>query len=341
MKKASSLGLTVAFVSAAGMFGWLASGGVSKNVNRAPASSSLSKSGVSAKAGPPEQSSSHTRPAARETSPILSTQVQPDHAPVTAQRLLADFLLTANTESLDTARRLFPDHPLVLLQCALTAQRPDSPDLARLEAAEPDNALANLLRAGLYAERGDLARFKQELQTAMSKSKLGTGARQRQAEMLDLVIAKGIRGLDPEVYTGFDSAVFDRLGGAYAAFFRNPKLFGDEFTSAEVGVGLAHKLRLMDKSNLSYDMAASQLEIELLRRLNVNDEYGTDGQTIGQRLAQLRRDLQSQKQMAEKYVQPLMSAGGDPVMRLQFFARVRSDGEKAAINWLKKKMDGK
>jgi hypothetical protein len=259
----------------------------------------------------------------------------------TPQRLVADYLLTGNVKILTEARRLFPEHPLVLLQCALAAQDPESPDLVSLEAADPDNALASLIRAGLYAEHGDLARFKEELQTALSKPKLSTSARQRMAEMLDLIISNGMRGLDPEVYTHFDSAVFDRLGGAYTAFFRNPKLFGDEFASAETGVGLAYKLRMMDKSSVSYDMAAGQLEIELLRRLNPNDEYGTEGQTISQRLAELRQRLQSQSHTAEKYIHPLMSPAGDPVLRLQFFARVRSDGEKAALNWLIKKMDGK
>jgi hypothetical protein len=341
MRKAVFMGLIVTAVTGAGTLGWVLSGSGARQPALEQKKAPDLKPALS---GPQAVSSADSiaeKKALIDSAQVIVAREAGDKMPVTPQRLLADFLLTGNLHSLDSARQLFPDHSLVILQCALTAQRPDSPDLARLEAAEPDNALANLLRAGLYAERGDLVRFKQELQTAMSKSKLGTSARQRQAEMLDSIIANGMRGLDPKVYTNFDSTVFDRLGGAYTAFFRNPKLFGDEFTSAEVGVGLAHKLRLMDKSNLSYDMAASQLEVELLRRLNVNDEYGTDGQTIGQRLAQLRTDLQSQKQAAEKYVQPLMSAEGDPVMRLQFFARVRSDGEKAAINWLKKKMDGK
>lgn len=259
----------------------------------------------------------------------------------TPQSLLADYLMTGDKAGLDRASQLFPGNRLIMLQRALVADRPDSIDLERLEAKDPNNALPNLLRACLYAEHGDLTRFKEELEVVMNKDKLVTGHRERQAAILDAIIAKDVSDLDPDIYTGFDEGVFDHFGNAATALLRNPDLFGDDYDTAGYSVALARKLRSMVGSSLIYDVAAGQMEIDILRRLNPNDEIGAEGQTIGQRLTELEKRVQSGSHTVEKYIQPLMSSDGDPVLRLQFFARVRSDGERRAVDWLANQMDGR
>jgi len=254
--------------------------------------------------------------------------------------LLAEFLMTGDRAFLERARQRFPDDRLILLQSVLLANSPDSSELALLEDIDPENSLPNLIRASLFAESGDLSRFREELEKAMSKGKLDAGYRQRQALILDHIIADNLRDLDPAVYLGLDKGVVDGFGHAAKALANHPTLFGDNYESAGYAVALAEKLRKMGGGRQSFNLAAGQLEIDVLSRLDPRDEYVVEGKTIGQRIAELERQVPAIRQRIVQYLDPLMSPEGDPVLRLQFFARVRSVGEAEALGWLATKMDG-
>lgn len=257
------------------------------------------------------------------------------------QALLGEFYWTGDKADLEQAIELFPEDRLIMLQSALLADRPDAEELARLEEADPDNALPNLIRAGLYAESGNLERFKEELKTAQSKKKLSVELRKRQALLMDRIIAEEVRGLDPEIYAEFDAGVLDRLESTAKTLVRNPKLFGDEYDTAGYAMAYASKVRAMGGGRHGYGLVAGELERDALRRLDPQDEYGTDGQTIGQRLAELDRRVPALRQKVQRYYEPLMSPEGDPALRLQFFARVRALGEPKALDWLAERMDGR
>jgi len=254
--------------------------------------------------------------------------------------LLTDFLMVGDQAMLLRARRLFPGDRLILIQNALVTDQSNSPELTRLEELEPENSLPNLIRASLYAEGGDMIRFREELERAMSKGKLDTAYRQRQGLILDRIIAEDMRNIDPAVYLGLDSGVLDRLEHAAEALIDNPRLFGDEYESAGYAVAFAEKLRAMGGGRHEFGLAAGQLEIDVLRRLDPRDGYVVEGKTVGQHLAEMERLVPALRQRAEQYLDPLMSPGGDPVLRLQFFARVRSAGEVEALGWLARKVDG-
>lgn len=278
-----------------------------------------------------------------DTVPRIDASKRVEHSynevPEKAPGMLAGFLLTGDRTILEQAREQFPDHRLVLLQSALLADRPGSRDLALLEELDPENALPNLLRASLFAESGNLAQFREEMEVAMSKSKLDTGYRQRQALIMDHIIAENLRDLDPDVYLGLDNEVVNRFGHAAKAMANNPRLFGDEYESAGYAVALAEKLRAMGGGRQAYNLAAGQLEIEVLSRLDPRDEYVVEGKSIGERIAELERQVPAIRERMDKYLAPLMSSDGDPLLRLKFFARVRSVGEAQALGWLAGEME--
>lgn len=201
--------------------------------------------------------------------------------------LLADYLLSGDKADLEWAGRLYPEDRLIMLQSALLADWLDFVVLERLEAADSNNALPNLIRSSLYAESGNLDRFQEELKTAPGKQSVKL--RQRRALILNRIIAEGIRELDPEIYTEFDADVLDRLKSAAKTLVRNPELFGGECCTAGCAMVFANNVHVMGGVRHGYGLVAGEVERNTLQRLDPQDEYGTDGQIMGQRLAELDR----------------------------------------------------
>lgn len=269
----------------------------------------------------------------------LADHDAPGSDPPTPNDLLTDFLVSGDRAALLRARARFPGDRLILLQCALVADQPDSPELDQLEKVDPENPLPHLIRASLHAENGDLTRFREELRLGISKNKLVTGYRQRLALIMDRAIAEGWRDLDPEVYTGFDKGLAERFEHAARVLVENPRLFGDEYESAGYAVAFAEKLRAIGAGRHAFGLTAGQLEIDVLQRLDPGDEYVDGGRTIGQYLAEMERRVPGLHKRVEDYLDPLMSPKGDPAKRLQFFARVRSESEVDALGWLIRTVD--
>lgn len=274
-----------------------------------------------------------------ETAAIETAIDELDTKDPTQKEALARYLRSGKRSDLERARQLYSGDRLIMMQSALAADRPDSPELARLEEADPTNAVPNFIRASLHAESGNLEGFKEEMKSALSKSKLDTGYRERWAMLFDAMIAEGIQELDPAIYTEFDSGVLDRMESTARALVNNPELFGDKYDTAGYAMAFANKVRAMGGGRHGFGLVAGQLEIDMLRRLDPMDEYGTDGLTIGERLDELNRRVPGLHQRVEGYFDPVMSSSGDPVLRMQFLARVRADGEVRALGWLINKMD--
>jgi len=258
----------------------------------------------------------------------------PSDDSATPVSLLTNFLRSGDRADLLLARKRFPDDRLILLQSALLADRPDSPDLDELEKLDPENPLPHLVRASLHAANGDLAAFREEMEHGISKRKLSTGYQQRLALIMDQAIAEGWRDLDPEIYNGIDEGLAERFEQAARAMVENPQLFGDEYESAGYAVAFAEKLRAIGAGRHAFGLTAGQLEIDVLRRLDPGDEYVDGKRTIGQYVAEMERRVPGLYQRVEDYLDPLMSPAGDPARRLQFFSRVRFESEVDAIGWL-------
>ena len=253
--------------------------------------------------------------------------------------LLAKYLFTKDRTWLKEARRLYPNDPDVQLEACLIADRPDSPDLAEFERLHPHNSLPNLIRAGLLAELGDFEGFKQELRLALSKRGVSIDEKRRSARLFDYLLANHAQGIDSEVYQPVDPSFHNALSQIYGAFSDHPQLFGDEFSTAKMVVEFGQQLRDLDNSSLSGELMAIQFERLLLEKLNPHDLYGTEGQTVGERVSDLEQQFVSIGDIVVKYVEPLLDSRGDPAMRLRFFTRVHEDGERSAVKWLVREME--
>ena len=152
--------------------------------------------------------------------------------------------------------------------------------------------------------------------------------------MLEYLMANHAQGIDAEVYQSVDPSFHHALSHINGALSDHPQLFGDEFSTAEAVVDFGQQLRNMDNSSLSGELMAIQFEKLLLGKLDPHDLYGTEGQTIGERVSELEQQFMSIGDIVVKYVEPLLDTDGDPAMRLRFFTRVHEDGERAAVDWL-------
>lgn len=253
---------------------------------------------------------------------------------VTAKSLLAEFALNKKSEALQRAQALFPHDPDVILVSCLEATSPDSPWLAALEQMQPGNALPALIRAGLHASQRNLKQLAEELKKVLSKGAIELNTKGREAALIDLVLQQPA-GLDLRESVGaFDYHYYTLVDQIRQTLTKNPGLFGDDLATADVGLALAEKMRAVDGGTWTHPFMANHLEHELLSELPPDDLYGTGGLTVAARRQVLMQALEQQmsdiKRLGERIWAPTADAG----IRLQFFLRLRSEGEQAAVDWL-------
>ena len=253
-----------------------------------------------------------------------------------AADLMCRYEMEGAIAALHEAQRLSPGNRQVIIASALLASDPDDPWLRKLEESQPNNALPNLIRAALHAKKGDadLAKFKNELETAVDKQPSDLGTRERQTAVLDRLLAT------PELMkSDYFSLRLEKMFGNQVEQLINglvshPTLFGDENATASVAVSLANQFREMSDLDFSMSLAGNYLEQEMLRKVRGTDDYDETGKTVAQRqeeLSQILIDYERQVIIFRKHV---WEENADPTMRLHFFAKMQSGGEKAAYEWL-------
>ena len=248
--------------------------------------------------------------------------------------LLSSYELDGNLSTLAEAQRLFPDDKRVIQASCLVATSPSDPWLKKLEEIQPDNALPNIIRAALYADVGNPNGFRTEMEAVMSKKVLNIGARERQAAVLDRLLAQPGLISSKYIVSQLDETFMRQIDKIRLGFSKNPKLFGDEWSSASTAVFLAEKLRGMSDYNFTLGIGANYIEFEMLKNVGGSDAYGDTGMTVAQRQEELKKlliDSQNRTNVFRKYV---LADNADPARRLQFFTRMRADGERAAFKWL-------
>ena len=251
--------------------------------------------------------------------------------------LLALFELTGDMRYFEAAKKYHGDDSYFLTAAGLTAKAPNSPALKALEAAQPDNALPNILRAGMYASKKDWKGMKEEMEQAASKKELTMNTRERKAALLDLLIEDPNLPTSKALMTETDFGFFRQLEAINRALDRNPNIFGGAAETASAGIGLALRLKNMDENNFSTMLVGNGLEIDLLSHVDKSFVYGDTDITVGQRLEQLGAAGVTTKRLGNLY-QELYKPITDANTQRQFFARVRSDGEIAALQWFGEKI---
>jgi hypothetical protein len=266
----------------------------------------------------------------RSTDSVTSAFMSKPKSPMD---LLTEFELTGDRNLLVQAQKWFPHDKRVIMATCLTATDPKSTWLLELENMQPDNTLPNLMKAGILAKKGDLKGFQEELVKASGKGSLDTMLRERQAELLDrILVGKGI--LPRNLFGTTDMTFFQNLELIYKTFTSSTHRLGDVVDSASTAVMLGSVFRKMSDLGVSYAHYGNMLELGMLQKIPSDVEYGESGMSAAQRANELKAMVGTSERTMSRYNELIHSPSADPVVRLQYYARLRSDGEVAALEWL-------
>lgn len=247
-------------------------------------------------------------------------------------RLLAEYEVTGDARYLEVAKRRNEADPSYLICAALGAKRPDADALKKLEEAQPDNALPNMLRAGMYADKKDYQAMLKELRLGLQKTDLSLEIPSRTEAILDIFLADVDRATRSTTSSQLDDALFKRLLSVTNALSGNPQLQGSQETSS-MELELARRLQQMEGQRLSNYLLANSLEGSLLTKLDPNLAYGENGMTVNERMREVGTAGAQDTQRLMLLSNSVFSKDTDAASLTQFFARARADGEIAALNW--------
>jgi hypothetical protein len=124
--------------------------------------------------------------------------------------------------------------------------------------------------------------------------------------------------------------VSDNLKSLQDEFIRSA-----DFDAAEptVVIGLTLGQRMQDQGPYLIDqLSGIAVERKFLDRLDPQTQAGPGGQTAGERLASLDAKLLEIKDLASRFTPAFASA--DPATQSQYLAKMKAEGELAAMRWL-------
>ena len=273
-----------------------------------------------------------------------------------AASLVAAWDITGDTALLDEAAEKFPNDPRVCIAmiARLSAENSDAlPWIERFIALEPNNPEGHFLKIGPLMKAGDrdaaLASLRRAVET---KGKRDLHLRERMVTIREAALASGagIRDAARLAIAGPNSR-----GATYGSFNGLIKLLHGEIESAKsagdherliatasLGLGASEQFRATDDRTLINDLATMTLQRFTLAELPDDMEYGTTGQTIGERrlaVAQQTEELKTFLKQGER-LEALREQASDSQMAGysdQYFLH----GEKAAWEWLAAQMEQK
>lgn len=262
-----------------------------------------------------------------------------------AASLIVAARLSGDADFLQEAALLYPENPLVQLEVALS---PDaSPEerraaLAAFQAVSPDNALGDYLSAhlsfseGKYAEaaagllasldHGTLADFSEQIMAGTEQAYLSAGQDPMTAQL------SAMAGLTRPTLAPLRE-VSRHLDGLKDEFIK-----AEDFDAAHptvlVGLDLGQKIQ-SQAPYLIDQLVGMSIERTFLEQLDPLTTTGANGQTAGERLAELeakKTDIQSTT-AAFAEASPKMDAATSQ----EYFVRLRRDGELSAMKWALRK----
>ena len=247
-------------------------------------------------------------------------------------RLIAEYELTGDSRYLEIAKHRSENDPSYLICAALGAKRPDADALKKLEQAQPDNALPNLLRAGMYADKKDYPAMLDELRLGLQKPGLSLESRSRTEAILDTFLADVSRATQSTTNSRLDQVLFDRMLPVTTALDKNWESLGSSEV-ASMELDLAKRLLQMDGQRLSNYLLANSQEGLLLEKLDPKMAYDENGMTVDDRRREIGTVGAQNAQRLMLLSNSVFSPSTDAASLTQFFARARADGEIAALNW--------
>lgn len=259
-----------------------------------------------------------------------------------AQSLIVAARLSGDLEFLQEAALAYPENPLVQLEVALSPSATPEERRAALEAfkaVSPDNALGDYLSAhlsfseGKYGEaangllasldHGTLADFSEQIMAGTEQAYLSAGQDPLSAQLAAMA------GLTRPTLTPIREVS------------RHLDSLKDEFIKAEdydaahptvlVGLDLGQKMQ-SQAPYLIDQLVGMSIERSFLEQLDPLTATGGNGQTAGERLAELEAKNADIKATTSAFSETSLKM--DTAASQEYFKRVRRDGELSAMKWV-------
>lgn len=253
---------------------------------------------------------------------------------MSATELLTEFEFTGDKRLLELARRKYPNDPRWLILAALDTNNPDADALKKLEGAQPENALPNILKAGMYAEKKNWKALAEQLELITAKRGLSLNSRERKEALLDLLLSDPSRSSSVPLTTATEGNFHLKVLSILSAVEKNPQLLGSPQETFAVLIDLAERMRHMDEYgyfNTTIGNGVDYVMVELLSKFGKDTPYGNSGITVNERRNQMRAEKPEMDRLRKLYQEAQYIK--DPSLRAQFYARARADGDFAALNW--------
>lgn len=270
-----------------------------------------------------------------------STDASASGSAAILNELLTDFEMSGNVVFLRRAQSRFPNDVSVIILSTLWAESVDSEWLEKLEALQPNNALPNLVRASLFAKNSDVEGFSKEMAAALSKPEIDTNFKKRMSRILDEVLETG--RFPEHIFGGGNMVGFD---GKFASLSSSiSRMFVDDRERLDgkrlddsLAMEWAHRLQSSSTLDLMYRTAGLVLEATLLESYNDGDSYGDGDVTVAGRKDALLNEIDLNHRKIGKYFSMITGNASntphDLALKRQFIARLSTDGEMSAVNWL-------
>jgi len=260
-----------------------------------------------------------------------------------AASLLAAYRTSKDPALLTEAMRNFPDDPQVAFEAALRSDVTSEDRrhwLDTLKASDPDNALGYYLSALDYFKTGQSDQAIKEFTTASSKP-FQDYTSQRYQDDAEAYMAAGYSVADAKAASGLQLLLpqlqqVKDLGLNLVELSKSYQQAGDS-TSAQAALQMAISLGDRYGNPSPGEPAISQLvgltlEGIALRAMDPNAPYGSDGQTVGDRLNQIQQQRTALEERSQK-VESIV-----PTMPEQDWISYRDRwlmfGEQNAEQWL-------
>jgi RNA polymerase sigma factor (sigma-70 family) len=260
-----------------------------------------------------------------------------------AASLLAAYRTTADPALLKEAMEKYPDDPQVAFEAVFAKDL--SPEqqrqwLAAFEQAASDNALANYLSALNYFKSGQIDQGVQEL-TAASGKQFNDYTLNRYQEDEEAYLAAGYSQADAKAIASMQLVVpqFAQLKqlGRDTVDLANAYSQAGDTTSAQAVLQMAANMGQSYANPSAGEQLLGQLvgmavENMALNAMNPNSPYGSNGQTVQDRLNQLAQQKAAIQQINQQFT-PLQQTMSDQDW-INYTDRRMLFGEAAAEQWI-------
>lgn len=263
-----------------------------------------------------------------------------------SESLLAAFSASQDKKYLKEAAGRFPDNPQIQLAMILNPSSPEEQRawLERYKQTDRSNAIGYYLSAmDLFRQQNPQAAL-QELNQANGLGLFNNYRRDQALQIEDLYLASGRSAAEAKTAAmqGTSSmqllSYVKELSGQMAELQQQYAQANDADSAialAGMGVQLARRLNFEGAGSLMIDqLVGIAIEQRFLSQLNSSSQPDYLGKPVTQRIAELRKQQEDFKQQAE-YLNQYFESQSNEAMRMEYLQRVETQGEAAALRWLR------